>query len=203
MNTKTVTWCLVLLVINLLTTLSLYHATSYKVFTSFITFTRLHWTPSWMQESSWLWLISSFHSNWALIQLCQPWQWPEPLAQASNTLGSIPMLSATWDTSRHNTSLGRMGRWEKGLHGCVYLWSCWYCCWMVTVGKAVKWWGIIELHSSALLNLGLHELPALPLHLWYWWGRWVGCLYSVCVCWHCICVYKHDCEYLDNVLCNM
>lgn len=53
--------------------------TSFRVFTSLIITDCVHWSQNWMQWSSRLWLISSFHSCWALIQILIGWTMAEAL----------------------------------------------------------------------------------------------------------------------------
>lgn len=71
--------------------------TSFRVFTSSVITDSVRWRQSWMQESSRLWLMSSFHSCWALIQILIG----QTIAEALGALFSVPQsgdFSDTMDT---------------------------------------------------------------------------------------------------------
>lgn len=122
---------LLLVLINLKTTLSLHRATSYKAVTSFITFTCLHWTPSWMQKSSWLWLISSFHSDRAHIQLCPTLTMTGAL---STSVQHTRLYTPAQCHSRH--LLDTIPLWGGGTaekKGCMDVFTSW------AVGIVVEW----------------------------------------------------------------
>lgn len=110
--------------------------TSFRVFTSLIIADCVHWSQNWMQWSSRLWLISSFHSCWALIQILIGWT----MAEALGAKVQRSVLYTCAQCHRVETFQTQyLSRDTEGNIMCLSLKLFGHCCYKLAKGKVPGW----------------------------------------------------------------